>query len=117
MNRTIRVYLIVAATLTLNACANYISGGPLVRPGEPVGAVEVINGSRYTLTAILISACSSSTYGLNRLPDGVTVPPGRSYRFTVSAGCWDVDAGLSRREARHRLTVRARATTRLRVTG
>jgi hypothetical protein len=42
---------------------------------------------------VLISTCSASTYGLNRLPSGTAIPPGRSYDFMVSAGCWDVGAG------------------------
>ena len=102
-----RLAAIAVLAVSLTACASMITGGPLVRPGEPTGALEIINGSNRTLTAVLISACSASTYGLNRLPDGVTIPPGRSYRFTVSAGCWDVDAGLAYSEARFRTRVPA----------
>lgn len=66
----------------------------------------------------LISNCSASTYGLNRLPDGVSIPRGRSYRFTVSAGCWDVDAGTwGVGEARQRMTVAPNQVTRYMVTG
>jgi len=67
---------------------------------------------------VLISNCNASTYGLNRLPDGVTIPPGRSYDFKVSAGCWDVDAGAyGVGEARQRLNVRAGGLMRYSVTG
>ena len=92
-----KIWKIAAATLlalALTACAGMITGGPLIRPGEPVGAIEVVNGSNRMVDVVLISACSASTYGLNRLPSGSAIPPGRSYTFTVSAGCWDVGAGV-----------------------
>ncbi len=78
----------------LGGCASMITGGPLIREGEPTGIIEVVNGSSRNVDVVLISACSASTYGLNRLPDGAAISPGRSYRFTVSAGCWDVGAGV-----------------------
>lgn len=84
--------LICAALLA--ACASMITGGPLIREGEPTGIIEVVNGSARNVDVVLISACSASTYGLNRLPSGTAIAPGRSYRFTVSAGCWDVGAGV-----------------------
>jgi hypothetical protein len=105
----------VVAAAALAGCGG-LDGGPLVRPGEPTGQIQVANGSSYTLTAILISDCNASTYGFNRLPNGTTVPPGYSYTFTVSAGCWDVDAGLAYHEARQRLTVRPGGITRYTVT-
>ncbi|WP_147422582.1 hypothetical protein [Maricaulis maris] len=115
MMRWLRAFLIVACVGLVAAC-NTITGGPLVRPGEPTGVLEISNGSRHTLTAVLISDCSAMSYGLNRLPSGVTIPPGRSYRFTVSAGCWDVDAGLAYgttlHEARFRTQVRQGRLTR-----
>lgn len=80
--------------LLLAGCAGMITGGPLIREGEPTGIIEVVNGSQRSVDVVLISACSASTYGLNRLPSGTAIPPGRSYRFTVSAGCWDVGAGV-----------------------
>ena len=107
MERLSRIAAILMLAASLAGCASLVTGGPLVRPGEPTGALEIVNGSSRTFTAILISRCSASTYGLNRLPGGVTVPPGRSYRFTVSAGCWDVDAGLAYNEARFRTHVPA----------
>ena len=49
-----------------------------------------------------------STYGFDRLPDNVVIGPGQAYSFTVSAGCWDVDAGsIGYGEARQRMTVAA----------
>jgi hypothetical protein len=107
MKRLSGVAAILMLAASLAGCASLVTGGPLVRPGEPTGALEIVNGSSRTFTAILISRCSASTYGLNRLPSGVRVPPGRSYRFTVSAGCWDVDAGLAYNEARFRTQVPA----------
>ena len=116
MPRLFRLAAIAVFGLCLTACAG-LDGGPLVRPGEPVGQIEVQNRSQYTLTAVLISECSNSTYGFNRLPSGVTIPPGRSYRFTVSAGCWDVGTGLAYRDAYQRVQVRPGRVTRWGVTG
>ncbi|WP_417487580.1 hypothetical protein [Maricaulis sp.] len=113
--RILRIWALMACVGLVAACSA-VTGGPLVRPGEPTGAIEIANGSRHTLTAVLISDCSAMSYGLNRLPNGVTIPPGRSYRFTVSAGCWDVDAGLAYgttlHEARFRTQVHAGRLTR-----
>ena len=89
----------VAATIIglaggLGGCASLITGGELIRPGEPTGALEIRNVSRgNSIDVVLVSTCSASTYGLNRLPSGTSIPPGRSYTFTVSAGCWDVGGG------------------------
>lgn len=107
MRGFMRAGAVVALAASVAACASLVTGGPLVRPGEPTGVLEIANGSSRTLTAILISDCSAASYGLNRLPSGVTVPPGRSYSFTVSSGCWDVDAGLAYNEARFRTRVPA----------
>lgn len=107
MRGALRTGAAIALAASLAGCASLVTGGPLIRPGEPTGVLEIANGSSRTLTAILISDCSAASYGLNRLPAGVTVPPGRSYSFTVSAGCWDVDAGLAYSEARFRTRVPA----------
>lgn len=78
----------------LGGCASLITGGELIRPGEPTGYLEVRNVSRTgPIGVVLVSTCSASTYGLNRLPSGYSIPAGGSYTFTVSAGCWDVGAG------------------------
>ncbi|PWE16832.1 hypothetical protein DDZ18_11615 [Marinicauda salina] len=104
MKHAIRHAAAALAAAIVSACGS-IDGGPLIRPGEPTGVLEVANGSSRTFSAILISDCDNFTYGFNRLPDGVRVPPGSSYRFRVSAGCWDVDAGLAYQEARFRTQV------------
>ena len=86
--------LAVAGLATLlSGCAGMITGGELIRPGEPTARIRIENFTSGPVNAVLISACSASTYGLNRLPSGVSIAPGRSYDFTVSAGCWDVAAG------------------------
>ncbi len=115
MRRSMKVLCAGFALLVVAACGS-LDGGPLVRPGEPTGGIEVINRSSLTMTAILISDCNASTYGFNRLPGGTKVPPGYSYTFTVSSGCWDVDAGLAYHEARQRLTVYPGRVTRYTVT-
>lgn len=84
----------VGALVAAGGCASLITGGPLIPPGEPTGAIEIRNVSPSAgIDVVMISTCSASTYGLNRLPGGYSIPPGGSYRFTVSAGCWDVGAG------------------------
>lgn len=93
MMKAVRMALAGACLMLAAGCASMVTGGPLIRPGEPIGAIDVGNASGVPLNVVLISACSASTYGLNRLPSGTAIPGGRSYRFTVSAGCWDVGAG------------------------
>lgn len=107
-----------ASLAALAACSSLITGGELIRPGEPTAIIEVVNDTGDNLHAVLISECSASTYGLNRMGDGEVIPPGGSRQFTVSAGCWDVDAGtLGVGEARQRMTVPANAIQRYRITG
>jgi hypothetical protein len=107
MRNFIRGAIAVACAAMLAACAGMITGGPLIRPGEPVGTIQVVNQSGYLVDVVLISACEVSTYGLNRLPSGTAIPRGGSYNFTVSAGCWDVSAGSTSgmAEARQRMNV------------
>ncbi len=111
--------LLLGALVLASGCASLLTGGPLVRDGEPTGTLVVENASGITLNVVLISACSASTYGLNRLPRGTGIPPGGRYPFTVSSGCWDVDAGSTATggEARQRMTVGAGGTTVYTVTG
>ncbi len=117
MTRITRAALAVSLAALLSGCAGMITGGPLIRPGEPTGIIEVNNQTRQGLNVVLISACSASTYGLNRLPENTAIPPGRSYQFTVSAGCWDVDAGaIGVGEARQRMQVGAGQVSRYTVT-
>lgn len=114
--------LLASLTLTLSSCSS-LTGGPLIEPGTPTGVIEVVNRSNITITQILISRCSAMSYGLNRLPSGVVVQPGQYYRFTVSAGCWDVGAGgpsgalYSTGEAYRRFEIRAGSGVRWTVTG
>ncbi len=107
--RTVKMMCLALAVTLVAGCESMITGGPLIRPGEPTGVIEVVNNSGRTLTAVLISDCRASTYGLNRLPQGVVIPHGRSYNFPVSAGCWDVMAGYGAStgyaEVRQRITV------------
>ena len=86
----------LALTLLAGApgCASLITGGDLVREGEPMARFVFENRSNgQAFDTILISTCDASSYGLDRLPDGVTVMPGQSYSWDVSAGCYDVMAG------------------------
>ncbi len=83
--------LVAGATLFLAGCG--IDGGQLVRDGVPTGQILLINASSSTLTAVTVSTCDAMSHGFNRLPSGVQLRPGDSYPFTVSAGCYDVQAG------------------------
>lgn len=83
-----------AALIATSGCASLITGGDLIRPGEPTGTIRVSNVSHGAINVVLISDCNASTYGLNRLPSGMAIPQGGSHDFTVSAGCWDVAAGI-----------------------
>jgi hypothetical protein len=118
----ISVYRGAAAALCLVALAacsadSLITGGELIRPGEPTGTITVINGTSGNIDVVSISDCNASTYGLDRLPDNVAIGPGQAYSFTVSAGCWDVDAGsFGYGEARQRMSVAANGITEYTVT-
>ncbi len=60
MLKFIRAAAVVLAVAAVTGCAGMITGGPLIRPGEPTGAVRVSNGSRYMVDVVLISACNVS---------------------------------------------------------
>lgn len=92
--RAAAVATVIGLAGSLGGCASLITGGELIRPGEATGGLEVRNVSRTnSIDVVLVSDCNAHTYGLNRLPSGYRIPPGGSYTFTVSAGCWDVGAG------------------------
>jgi hypothetical protein len=112
-----KTWVVVAAALALAGCSSdLITGGPLIRPGEPTGLIQVYNASGVPLHNVLISTCSASTYGLNRMSGGEAIPPGGTRDFVVSAGCWDVDAGsMGYGEARQRMQVAPRGMTRYTV--
>jgi hypothetical protein len=117
MRRSTCAVLAVASGLVLSGCEGMITGGPLIRPGEPTGSIIVANTTSGNIDVVSISDCNASTYGFDRLPDNTVIPPGGSYSFTVSAGCWDVDAGtFGKGEARQRMTVAAGGATRYTVT-
>ena len=118
MRHLVRVSWAAAlAAVSLAGCASMVTGGPLIRPGEPTGVIEVRNRTGGQVNVVLISDCNASTYGLNRLPDGMAIPNGGSYRFEVSAGCWDVDAGaIGVGEARQRMQVTPGGITQYTVT-
>lgn len=85
--------MMAGAAAALAGCASLITGGDLIRPGEPTVQFTFENTSGQVIDTILISTCEASSYGLDRLPNGVAVGPGQSYTWTVSPGCYDVMAG------------------------
>jgi len=88
----------VAATIIglaggLGGCASLITGGELIRPGEPTGGLQIRNVWRTNpIDVVLVSSYSACTFGLNCLPSGQSILPGGSYTFTVSAVCRDIGA-------------------------
>lgn len=116
MKTVLKSALVLAGALALSGCGDLVTGGPLIRPGEPLGAIRVVNATGGQLHAVLISTCSASTYGLNRLPSGMAIPAGGSYDFTVSSGCWDVAAGtFAVGDARGRIQVNPGTIFTLRI--
>ena len=119
MNSVFRGVLAAACLAAIAGCSGdaWITGGELIRPGEPTGTITVVNGTSRVIDVILISECNASTYGLDRLPESVALGSGQSYSFTVSAGCWDVDAGsVGFGEARQRMSVAGGGITEYTVT-
>lgn len=103
-----RLLWLTAVLLLAPGCASLLTGGPLVfNESDPTGEIVIDNQSSQTVTSVLISACRMSSYGLNRMARGETIPPGGRRAFTVSAGCWDVLAGNAGAEARRRMEVGA----------
>jgi len=93
--------------LSFGGCASLITGGPLIRDNGPRGQIVIMNRSSTAVKSVLISHCSASSYGLNRLSKDAKISAGQSMSFTVSAGCWDVMAGNSNGAPRRRLNVAA----------
>ena len=117
MTRFLRSALALTSLAALSACSSdLITGGPLIRPGEPLAAIQIVNGTNDQLHAVLMSDCSASTYGLNRLPSGMAIPSGGAYSFTVSAGCWDIAGGtIGVGDARGRIRVSPGQTFRFTI--
>ncbi|WP_203292092.1 hypothetical protein [Maricaulis parjimensis] len=107
----------VIVALVATVVSGCVSVGPLVRPGDPTGVIEIVNQAHGPIEIVTMSRCSASWYGPNRLPSGMVIPRGRSYRFTVSAGCWDVSAGtVGMGNATRRFDIRAGGGVRYTVT-
>lgn len=106
MNKFLALGLGATMAAVLAGCS--VTGGDLIRPGEPTATLIIINGSYGNLDAVVISDCSNFTYGFNRLAAGDAIRPGEARSFTLSAGCWDVGGGeLGGGEAYERMTLNA----------
>ncbi|UJW85443.1 LptM family lipoprotein [Devosia sp. SL43] len=115
MNKLIALGLAAVTAVTLAGCS--VTGGDLIRPGEPTATLIIINGSYGYLDAIVISDCNNFTYGFNRLSDGDSIAPGDARTFTLSSGCWDVGGGeLGGGEAYERMNLAAGSVTRFTIT-
>jgi hypothetical protein len=119
-SRAVRGALAVGLVALLAGCAGLL-GGELVRDGAPTGTLRIINGSGTTVTAVLISQCDASSYGLNRLPSGSRLQPGEAWNVTVSSGCYDLMMGygtaVGYAAAKQRVSVVAGNVTSFRATG
>jgi hypothetical protein len=93
MRQALRLATIFSLSALTAGCVSSMMGGELVRAGEPVGAIVIFNASGATLQAVTISQCDAMSHGFNRLPDGRYLYPGDRHQFTVSSGCYDVQAG------------------------
>lgn len=85
-------YILLATSLGLAACSSFI-GGDLVRAGEPVGAITLVNDSGIDINVVTISRCNAMSHGLSVLGSGDRIPSGTSRTWQVNAGCWDIGAG------------------------
>lgn len=117
MKMLFRGALTLASVVLLSGCADLVTGGPLIIEGVPTGAIQINNQTSGDLNVVLISACSASSYGLNRMSDGEYISPGYARQFEVSAGCWDVGAGATGvGDAFERMDVRAGYVTSYTIT-
>jgi hypothetical protein len=115
MNTFLALGVAALTAVTLAGCS--ITGGDLIRPGQPTATLIIVNGSYGYLDAIVISDCDNFTYGFNRLSDGDSIAPGDARSFTLSAGCWDVGGGeFGGGEAYERVTLSAGSVTRFTIT-
>lgn len=113
MKKIMRIFGFMLAASVLTGC---MVNGPLVKRGIGTGHIIVVNNTGLTITAITVSECAAFTHGFNRLPDGKGVKAGGTYAFKVSAGCWDVDAGIfGVGEAKKRFNIQAGSTIRYNV--
>ncbi len=94
MNRLKIAAMAACAALSLAACES-LTGGPLIRPGEPTGYIRINNQSSVPIDVVTMSDCDANTYGFNRLPSGGVLYPGQYWDVQVSSGCWDIGVGKS----------------------
>lgn len=80
------------AALALAGCSSFV-GGDLVRQGEPVGAITIMNNSGIDMNVVTLSRCNAMSHGLNVLSGGDRIANGTSRTWQVSAGCWDIGVG------------------------
>lgn len=115
MNKLLALGLAAVTVVTLAGCS--VTGGDLIRPGQPTATLIIVNGSYGYLNAVVISDCDNFTYGFNRLADGDAIAPGEARSFTLSAGCWDVGGGeFGGGEAYERMVLNAGDVMRYTIT-
>ncbi|MCC5989575.1 MAG: hypothetical protein JJT95_18040 [Pararhodobacter sp.] len=90
----------VAAATMLSGCMEWLQEPELVRPGAPLGMVEVRNQSTRTVTDLRAGPCCdrhgyATSYSDGLLARRETVAPGGSFRFPASAGSYSIRAVTS----------------------
>jgi len=95
--------------VALSGCMSLITGGDLIREGEPMARFTFENRSQsQQIDVVLISTCQASSYGLNRLPLGTVINPGQSYSWDISAGCYETAVGkVGQGDSRMRINIPA----------
>lgn len=78
--------------LALGGCSSMM-GGELIKQGEAVGAITIVNQSGIEMNVVTLSRCNAMSHGFSRLGSGETIPSGRSRTWQVGPGCWDVGVG------------------------
>jgi hypothetical protein len=84
--------LLPALALALAGCSSML-GGELVKQGEPVGAITIVNRAGIEMNVVTLSRCNAMSHGLSRLGGGETIRHGQSRTWQVGPGCWDIGVG------------------------
>lgn len=92
-----KIGLSMAASLLLAGCAT--TNPELVRPGAPLGAIEIVNEADHPITDLRIGICGNTLLGqpdyrYDRL-EGRRIAPSESLSIPASAGCYNVSAMTS----------------------
>lgn len=83
---------VLLPALALAGCSSMM-GGELVKQGEAVGAIMIVNQSGIDMNVVTLSRCNAMSHGFSRLASGETIPNGGSRTWQVGPDCWDIGVG------------------------